>query len=652
MKKYILALAAATAASTGLSAKEWQSSGFDNPGVEGVSSNNGSDLPFNSVYKTTVCQLLYTPPMLQGMVNSAKGEVGAEITGFDIMLVFDGTQNTPFFDFDLNYAVKMSNVDATGFVKNPTTNRYEWFTDADDCATATGVLEYNEDNYPYIYWWGSDCLPIHIELETPFIYTGSTILLTFEARTFSDAEVDVISGCAGFAHGSSEMVSGSFRSDQLSVADIYRQEPQNNRNKLQPAIKFFYTPVKSEKPVTVAAIENPVAGVRATAAGDANVLTFDFDIADESDCKEYDVMLGTTCLGTVTDRHVSVQYLQNFTTDQVISIVPKADGVLGTSVTIAANSFETFFKPAANETVLAHAYAEYQAWDQHSKTVAAAAKVRYIVDEGAAPVKLMIVASSNGNNMAVQVGAPEWCPEMKTGSSDMTDFEANNGCRSFYQDNLWQTVAYRFGALQGMSASSLAVNCGIRYPLASLSVPVLTSEDVEGAKVENIEFINKSFSPRIDPNAEGVLIQHIEYRNCIEVLEEGNGYFTFIAPKGHTIYFRFQPETAARRAEAEEAEEGNELEGFNAADGNIYIHDTNEAGKGTLVVKAVNVEGAVAHEESYQVTDEGIASVASIGGGEAAPVEYFNLQGVRVAEPAAGVYIRRQGNTVTKTVIR
>jgi len=35
-----------------------------------------------------------------------------------------------------------------------------------------------------------------------------------------------------------------------------------------------------------------------------------------------------------------------------------------------------------------------------------------------------------------------------------------------------------------------------------------------------------------------------------------------------------------------------------------------------------------------------------------APVEYYNLQGVRVAEPAAGLYIRRQGKTVSKVVIR
>lgn len=37
---------------------------------------------------------------------------------------------------------------------------------------------------------------------------------------------------------------------------------------------------------------------------------------------------------------------------------------------------------------------------------------------------------------------------------------------------------------------------------------------------------------------------------------------------------------------------------------------------------------------------------------ENAPVEYFNMQGVRVAEPTTGLYIVRQGNKVTKQLIR
>ena len=33
-------------------------------------------------------------------------------------------------------------------------------------------------------------------------------------------------------------------------------------------------------------------------------------------------------------------------------------------------------------------------------------------------------------------------------------------------------------------------------------------------------------------------------------------------------------------------------------------------------------------------------------------VEYYNLNGVRVENPAAGLYIRRQGNKVTKVLVK
>ncbi len=52
------------------------------------------------------------------------------------------------------------------------------------------------------------------------------------------------------------------------------------------------------------------------------------------------------------------------------------------------------------------------------------------------------------------------------------------------------------------------------------------------------------------------------------------------------------------------------------------------------------------------LTTSGISDV-TIGVNENAPVEYFNLQGVRVANPAAGeLVIKRQGDKVSKTVIR
>lgn len=44
------------------------------------------------------------------------------------------------------------------------------------------------------------------------------------------------------------------------------------------------------------------------------------------------------------------------------------------------------------------------------------------------------------------------------------------------------------------------------------------------------------------------------------------------------------------------------------------------------------------------------SALGSITVDENAPVEYFNLQGIRIDNPENGLYIRRQGNTVTKVV--
>lgn len=57
-------------------------------------------------------------------------------------------------------------------------------------------------------------------------------------------------------------------------------------------------------------------------------------------------------------------------------------------------------------------------------------------------------------------------------------------------------------------------------------------------------------------------------------------------------------------------------------------------------------------ERKAQIDDIPLSGVESIVVDENAPVEYFNLQGIRVANPSAGVYIVRQGNKVSKRVIR
>ena len=50
--------------------------------------------------------------------------------------------------------------------------------------------------------------------------------------------------------------------------------------------------------------------------------------------------------------------------------------------------------------------------------------------------------------------------------------------------------------------------------------------------------------------------------------------------------------------------------------------------------------------------DSSSSAISNVAVDENAPVEYYNLQGVRVENPANGLYIKRQGSSVSKVIIR
>ena len=46
------------------------------------------------------------------------------------------------------------------------------------------------------------------------------------------------------------------------------------------------------------------------------------------------------------------------------------------------------------------------------------------------------------------------------------------------------------------------------------------------------------------------------------------------------------------------------------------------------------------------------SAVRALDTDSAEPAEYYNLQGIRVANPEHGIYIVKKGNTTTKHVVR
>lgn len=62
--------------------------------------------------------------------------------------------------------------------------------------------------------------------------------------------------------------------------------------------------------------------------------------------------------------------------------------------------------------------------------------------------------------------------------------------------------------------------------------------------------------------------------------------------------------------------------------------------------------GQVPYIHSIEAYDPTVTGIEDITVDENAPVEYYNLQGVRVANPENGLYIRRQGDKATKVFVK
>jgi len=75
---------------------------------------------------------------------------------------------------------------------------------------------------------------------------------------------------------------------------------------------------------------------------------------------------------------------------------------------------------------------------------------------------------------------------------------------------------------------------------------------------------------------------------------------------------------------------------------------------GAFQISIGGVKGKnIALDAVYLYTPKGQSGIGDIEieDEKSAPVEYYNLQGIRVYNPEHGIYIRRQGNKVSKVML-
>ncbi len=88
--------------------------------------------------------------------------------------------------------------------------------------------------------------------------------------------------------------------------------------------------------------------------------------------------------------------------------------------------------------------------------------------------------------------------------------------------------------------------------------------------------------------------------------------------------------------------------------GNLFVVDSNNEAMVVLTIPTTNNTRTTPAKKSLtiEITSDDIATgVDNIAVDANAPVEYYNLQGVKVENPSNGIFIKKQGNKTTKVVL-
>ena len=171
----------------------------------------------------------------------------------------------------------------------------------------------------------------------------------------------------------------------------------------------------------------------------------------------------------------------------------------------------------------------------------------------------------------------------------------------------------------------LTAESGTKIPDVPITLNGITVVFSKGISNDPVVWGNGGFHIRVYKGAtitvsagEGQSIESIQFKGATLFRIQYNG--TAIAKSGETTVNWWNP-TLNQRAATNEVQ--------------FTVDDS-----GRVDINSINVNDPV------------VTGVEDVTVDENAPVEYYNLQGVRVANPENGIYIRRQGSKVSKVLVK
>lgn len=204
----------------------------------------------------------------------------------------------------------------------------------------------------------------------------------------------------------------------------------------------------------------------------------------------------------------------------------------------------------------------------------------------------------------------------------------------------------------GCKTMTVSVPAG--YEIKSIDTNAIFTKDEEnstanswvyscGVKSKNVAVA--SMTVEYVATADVALSILIDGRDAHEVTYNEQTLVTLTAPKGATIYYVWV-------ANDPEVQSEDNIDSYDwiEAPTNPYSMEVG-SNKGNILKVRSSMTGGEIAQLLFQA--DGTTRIESVvADGAEAPAEWFDLQGRRVAEPANGLYIRRQGRTATKVLVK
>lgn len=281
-------------------------------------------------------------------------------------------------------------------------------------------------------------------------------------------------------------------------------------------------------------------------------------------------------------------------------------------------------------------------------------------DHSTTPFPLSIVdggiksADPNDVYMGEIQGAETW---MVTGGYkfNMTKQEEENTAQWYttgeatFNDDGWFLPWFNW---EGMGIQAPTLTC--QFQRSSQDENIVALYDVYGGLNDWMHSLGATFD-LVDGNLPGRVVFNISNKKCVYVP------YTYLTVSGELFY--------CTNTEATQIEEGTTPQELIDFLGEENVSNYDEANK-TMTIKNCMITtgqfrntnykdlypqwGLAADDVTCTVTimlPEVESGIQNITVDANAPVEYYNLQGIRVENPSKGLYIKRQGNTATKVVL-